>query len=408
MLSARGPSASLEAESTPHFETQLRTVLGDLRTALRELLVESGADPSRPQHVARHLGLDKTLAWKVARLATATDPVASLPMVPGESGMEILLRAAAKVSTPEAAITRVREALRAFDQLVATHADDRATLELMATELLPAADRAERDEAARRLAFQGNSAIWGLRARARFATYFAAPTSGKPGRLDLAFIGGLLGFRRLREASRTTIFQEELYRDDGSPLHVASEPFFPLTNGAANGAQGIPLLPEFCRPNLPPLRKIATRLGAIYEVPEGPVGRAHSADYVYGQIERNVASAYRDEVDRYGDHPTRLFAPVETAQIDLLIDQSLGFRMPPEASLHSMLSADNTAPHEWTRDQLPLYDAPQFLGSGQQCLASPIMPRPRVRPKRRCSLPRRGVIASAAAPPSSPPPAPRR
>lgn len=375
MSASSGQEITDEHHLLPPFPDHVRAVVGELSAALFELLTATGTQPSRPQHVARQLGLDKSLAWKVARLATAANPIAAIPLVPGESGIEILLRAAAKARAPAEILARARDAAAAFDRLVSVHAEDRATLELMANELLPPEDRAERDDAARRLAFQGNSAIFGVRARARFGAYVVAP-SAETNLLDLMFVAGLVGFRRIRANARAPLFQHQLYHDDGSPLAATSSPIAP----PPPGADGMPILGEFCRPTVPPIRRTQVLNGQLYELTEGPVGRTHSADCVYSICDRAGASAHATKLDQFGEHSTYVLVPIEAVQADLLIHRSLPFTMPPEVSLFGMIPTSPRSPQDRHRDRLPIAETAErvpLLGGANHLdgLETPLFPR---------------------------------
>src|SRR5262245_34675190 len=45
-----------------------------MQAAFTDLLAGAGLSGARPTEVGRHLGLDKTLAWKVSRVVEAVDP----------------------------------------------------------------------------------------------------------------------------------------------------------------------------------------------------------------------------------------------------------------------------------------------------------------------------------------------
>ncbi len=78
------------------FEDETKDVLQRLRTALNDLLVSVGADPTRPQDVARQLGINKNLTWKISKIIRETDPGAVVPQIPGKEGFRILMRATRK------------------------------------------------------------------------------------------------------------------------------------------------------------------------------------------------------------------------------------------------------------------------------------------------------------------------
>ena len=149
------------------FDLQCRTCALDLQNALRALYAAVGADPARPQEVSRQFKLNKNLTWKVAKVIQSVDPIEAVPLIPGSEGMEILL-CAMEASGPYASpVSAVRSTLAAFEDMVRTHVGDRPTLEL----LMDGMSRGGRTlEVSRKLAFRGNSGIWGVQARVRSMT----------------------------------------------------------------------------------------------------------------------------------------------------------------------------------------------------------------------------------------------
>ena len=96
---AEAASAALE---------RLRKVTSGLLESIPKL------DPARPVDVANALGLDLKLAWRMFRLARATDPFEGVRHVPGAVGYRIWTEAAAAHAAPK---SLVREAAEAYPQL---------------------------------------------------------------------------------------------------------------------------------------------------------------------------------------------------------------------------------------------------------------------------------------------------
>ena len=60
--------------TVPEFPEHLQTALQALRAAIIELLSAVGADPGKPQDLARRFGLNKNLTWKVSKIICESDP----------------------------------------------------------------------------------------------------------------------------------------------------------------------------------------------------------------------------------------------------------------------------------------------------------------------------------------------
>ena len=84
------------AKTLTEFETECNARVGQLKTAFIELYDSIGADPQKPQDVARTLRVNKTLTWNLARLISAADALAALAHVPGKASLEKVIQASAK------------------------------------------------------------------------------------------------------------------------------------------------------------------------------------------------------------------------------------------------------------------------------------------------------------------------
>ncbi|MCA9299565.1 MAG: hypothetical protein KDA28_10890, partial [Phycisphaerales bacterium] len=173
-------------DDTPRFETDCRDAVQNLRGALLDLYVAVGADPSRPQDVARRFRLNKNLTWKIAKIIQAEDALQAAPLVPGASGMDILISAMAEAAPNDDLVRQTRAALDRFERVIELHCGDRATLEMA----LDGGDTRQLEKS-RKLAFRGNCGLWGLQATARVTAQFIAPNDTNPDLLDAGQLTGL-------------------------------------------------------------------------------------------------------------------------------------------------------------------------------------------------------------------------
>lgn len=351
------------------FSVELNGVLDHLRAAITELLSAIDVDPSVPYAVSRQLGINKNLAWKVCRIVSTTDSWECVELLPGTQGMDIFLNAVTALGAEPRHISAIRAALAEFDALVETHAGNRRTLDLMlaSDEHAPS----EPMEETRRLAFEGNSAIWGLQARVRFGAYFVAPNAQDPDWVDTINLGGLIDVRRLRPEVTAPVFMAHAYNDDGTSRNAHHERLDPT---AADDDASF-LMPRFCSASAPAL--VPVRRGGIvrYELPRGPVGRTALASWVFGARIPKLGMAYQDEHNRYGQHSTRLFVPVEHLFIDLFIHRSLPFASTVTRGLYSQISGEPFTGVAREGDQLPLRERIQEIGGRPPAVATPLLPR---------------------------------
>lgn len=353
------------------FPTEFEQSLQGLRGALTEVLEALDCNPGVPQAMARRFGINKNLAWKVSKIVHAVDGAEALPHVPGPAGLGILLTALEKAGARDAELAGLRRAVDGFDRMIERHAGDRAQLELMIASSRPIAPENGAHEAGRKLAFQGNSAIFGVQAKVRFATQFIAPNEGGDGWLDAASLTGFVEFRRLRSTAAWPLVSDVAINDDDSPLPVSGEPLDP--DGAREA--GFPLIPEFCSEPHPEVRAVRLTGGTLYELCEGPVGNTSAFTCTLGWVERRFARKYRDERNSHGEHFAKLNTPCELVQFDLFVHRELEFAMPPQLLLRSQMElGQDFAPSAHRRFVLPHAEILQDLGSSPPVVATPHVP----------------------------------
>lgn len=335
------PETLAKADQTDglSFAAEVRIVSHGVRTAFANLASATRVDASKPRVLARDLGVDKTLAWKLSRIVTDPNLLAAIALVPGRSAQRILLDSFERVGAGEQLVEQARVALDTFEQMVKTHADDRETFEMMLSSVTDAG-QAERDEAQRRLAFQGNSASWGVQARVRFCTYIACPSSD-PDFGTTAVVGGLMDFRRLRRKIPWTLAATLWVDDDGRPM--AEQPIVPL-DPDVSGFDMIPLLRQYSSPGLPPIRRTRRADGvAQYQIVDGEVGNTGAFTCVTGWKYQRVPK-WRSAHDLTSEYSIGVSTPAELLQLDLLVHRESSPPFTPELHVYSLLPGESPNP----------------------------------------------------------------
>lgn len=327
-------------ELPPPFEAHVREVVHRIRGAFAEVLVAVGADATRPQAVSRQLNLASGLTWKICRLIGAENSFAVIPLIPRRAGLNILIDAFARAEAPPDLIRQVQRAVEEFEHMVKLHSGDRETLEMMLGNLTDAGQQ-ERDESHRRLAFRGNSAMWGVQARLQLCTNFIAPGTD-PNMVDLAWLSGLVDFRRLKREATWAMAAARKTIDDGSEMPLGE---IRALDPAFDGPDKAPLMGEFCSKPLPEIRIDHGRdLVTRYELVEGPVGNTAAATCIVGLYGRNFVRRRRGQADTIGEHYARLYTPVEVLVHDLFVHRELTHALSPTVALYSQLPSVATYP----------------------------------------------------------------
>ena len=349
------------------FEHDCETALSGLRVAVLELYGALGAPAEQPQEVARAFGLDKNLTWKVSRLLGTPDAADALQFLPGAGALRILLRAMEGAGSER--VERVQSAYDHLDEVVQTHLGDRSTLQLVLDGIGPG--RAEPLEASRKLAFRGNSGVWGVQARAKVTIAALAPNADRPDRLDTAFVRGYLGFRRLRSASSWPLSTRRDWYGDGQAYKPGARPLEP-----DQVENGLPILREFTTAPGPvfELRRMPT--GFYFVLPPGPVGNSAAFDCFLGEVSRAEVPRYHEGSDRFGEFSTSITAPIEYQLLDVILHRDLAEQFEPEAFLYGNPLGERVGGStDPTQTHLPLGDQVHRLPGSPPVVATPIYPR---------------------------------
>jgi hypothetical protein len=358
---------------SPHqFQAAIRADMLRFRSALGEATAGVGADPTRPQALARRLGLDKSLAWHLSKILAGGDALATVPHLPGRAGLQIVLASFERAGAASLDVDALRDAIAALERTIDTHCGDRATLEMMLGSS-QANGSAAREEAQRKQLFQGASAVWGVQARVHLSAHFVAPSAGDDDLLDTAVLSGLVDFVRLRPDVPWAVATVRRFTGEGvTAAPGIVEPVDPGVDPA-----GAPLLREFCSHPLPELRVAAGAPGTTrYEIVEGPVGHTAACTCVTAWIDRRCVSRWRTPDDRFGEHLVHICTPAKLLVHDLFIHRDLPFELPPQLGMYGMLPGGPEYPHGG-RDQgkLAVTVGVIDLGASPPDVTMPEMPR---------------------------------
>ncbi len=321
------------------FENQCRSAVLGLRGSLLELYAAAGAAPDRPQDVARQFSLNKNLTWKISRIFQTDEAFEAASLLPGRSGVEILLAAMSKGGGVDEQIDKVRAAAQAIEEMIAEHAGDRPTFDL----LLDGMTSQEPLRKSRELAFRGNSGTWGIQAQTRVTAQFLAPSTSQPDTLDITLVGGVVGGRRLRPLTSWPLLHVASYQDYGS-RREDGRLREPLTEHRSDhGDADTWLLREFCAGALPDITVREHGNGSIYEIGDGPVGRQGDFTCLFGYCERSAVPRYRDDENRFGELFSTVSLPAETLLFDTFVHRDLTEALSPVAELYGNLRVGPTA-----------------------------------------------------------------
>ncbi len=296
---------------------------------MRALLDEAGLRNAKAADVGRALGLDKSLAWKVARFIRDEDPSRAARHMPGSGGVDIVIKAAGACGVGDDRIEAMRAADRALREFVEQHAGDRRSFEAM---FAAGGGAGALEQDVRRELFRAASAAWGVRARTQFLTLGLRPSLTVAGAIDFVKVGGFVELERLREDVPWIISRLTMNDDAGRDAHqVVREALEPSVNG------GMALLTRHCSHPVPPMRRFAEK-GVVYdELAPGSVGRRGATTVVMGERYIAVASHVRGPGNEWAVYPLTIRTPVEGMQFDLLLHPDLAHFGPARVAKRGLL-----------------------------------------------------------------------
>ena len=360
---------NLPAIGGAELSNELSRVVGDLRTALTELITTAGGDPTKPQAISRQFGVNRNLAWKMSRIVAASEPAEAVNHVPGSAGVSIYVSALQQAGGSAAAGARVKSSLDSLGRIVEVHAGDRRSLEVMLTHLSRGTQRSQGLLDQRKLAYQGNCGVLGVQARVQIGMSIMAPNATNPDGVDAVRVGGLVDYRRLRSNVRWLLFRSATIHDDGTTVGEAR--IEPLDRDA-NTATNVPVIREFCSTPMPRLDAVVGGAETYYELVEGPVGNTGALTCIYGSHTRMIGGRYREEKNEHAEMALNIITPVEMLVFDLFIHEQLSDLMPPELAVYSR--ADGRPLHlRASREHslLPIEVGAQDLGWGMSVGSTP-------------------------------------
>ena len=313
----------MDNSTLPRFADVLQKHVRKLQDSLQSLCESIHADISVPYPLSKRLGIDKNLTWKAARILQATSAPQALKHLPGKNGRELFLNAFRRAGAPEQLIQDVAVAVRALEETVQLHTDDRETLELVLDGIPD--EQGVLLETSRHLAFRGNSGVWGVQAHARLTTTILTPAArtvgdGQPNRVDRLQVEGFRRFRRLREGTPRAVLYLHSPLDESPPAGaLRTEPLDP----GAPLSPGLSLLTEFCTAPRPQVSLVPCRGGVVIEMAEGPIGNPGAVDLVIAEQRQACAPAWAPDPGTVLRQRAELDVPVEFLLFDLLMHRDL-------------------------------------------------------------------------------------
>ncbi|MFT3686910.1 MAG: hypothetical protein QM783_18645 [Phycisphaerales bacterium] len=170
-----------------------------MQTVCRELsrlLASMPTTIARTQDLERALKVDNPLASRVWRLASATDAITAVELLPTVNQLKAVIKAAARAGAKATATERASSAIEALESYIDLHAGDMGQFEALVARAGGGKDGAAGAASEslklkhRRAAFKTNSQVWELQARSFAACAIFHEADRSPQSEDVAFFRG--------------------------------------------------------------------------------------------------------------------------------------------------------------------------------------------------------------------------
>jgi len=310
----------LSSEISIDVRSDSEAVLSDIGLSLRAVLAAIYEGTPAPRHLEKLLGLHKTLCWRVLQVAFARDPLAAAPYLPGDEGMEKLLKAAQRAGAQRTICETVRAGVARYRDLARAHAGDRASFEVMLMSLAAPRETTVELKAARRAGYRSTSYLWGVQTAVRILAVIINPHAD--GSVDLATIRGHVRARRVREQGLLRL-SRTIEHDTDAPdkRRVVAVPIDPDSL-----VGGVPILPQFSTKPLPRLDAIALPGQNVeYCFADQHVGEQSAVTIFTGEIRRGLQGArWRSEGNTSNAMMMAVRDPVGLGVIDLWAPPEFG------------------------------------------------------------------------------------
>lgn len=331
--------------------------------------------PSGPQALSARLGIDKVLASRLLKAVRVTDPISVVHRMPGPEPLRRVLGALEGIGVSAGLLADARAAVDRFDHLIRHELGDRGSLDAIVSAWVPEARR-EFELRRKQAAYRAISQLRGAETGVILATVLVHP-SKTDGRLDIVWINGLIGLRRLRPGAIVKLATRNMNRDRGERAPRAMD-------GHAVGDLSSLLLTDYCSSPLPQM-KIAHAGDVTHYVLDGDAfGPGSGVDIVFAEVNR-------EELNRFAAAPAPgaggavrrayMFAevsvPAAVLQFDVLVHKDVFPGGDPALRIHDTSFEGIADFNNRARDidQLDLLEFIEPLGVGPVRFRSTDVPR---------------------------------
>ena len=355
---------SPEATEAPDLEGAIRALGERLGGAMAPLIEAAGGAAAGPQRVAEALGVDKVLASRLLKSLRTEDPVSRLHHSPGPDPLRRAIKGARRrLGADAAAVSAALSAVDDFETFLADRIGDRSALTSLLAAWSPEV-RQEFELRRKQAAWRAVSELRGVSVDLDVSSVLIHP-SRRTDRLDVTWLLGLIGLRRLRPGVTVEATTQRI-TEDGDARRPLDLDGAPLRDRAPSQ------LIEFC--THPPARIRAERTGDLlrYVLAGDDYGPGAEADLLLAEVnEAELVASVPPGSGRRAWFYADVTTPAKKLVLDVVLHRDVYPGAAPELLLYDTASKGIADVNDRSRDpdRLDLFEHVRTLERGLDDIA---------------------------------------
>lgn len=350
---------SPDITEAPDLEAAIRALGERLGGAMAPIIEAAGGAAAGPQRIAEALGVDKVLVSRVLKSLRTDDPVSRLHHSPGPDPLRRAIKGARRrLDVDESAAAEALAAADEFETFLSERIGDRSALTSLLAAWSPEV-RQEFELRRKQAAWRAISELRGVSVDLDVSAVLVHP-SATAGRLDVTWLLGLIGLRRLRPGVTVEATTQRITEDDDArcPLDLDGAPLRDRAPGQ---------LTEFC--THPPARIRAERTGDLlrYVLAGDDYGPGAEADLLLAEVnEAELVASVPPGSGRRAWFYADVTTPSKKLVLDVVVHRDIYPGAAPELLLYDTASKGIADVNDRSRDpdRLDLFEQLRTLEGG--------------------------------------------
>ena len=296
------------------------------------------------------LGLDKSLASRIAKALRENDELKALHAVPTPKGLQLVERALQERGVGKATLEKLASAIDTYREILAEFSGGRTGLEATLAGWIPE-ERAGAERDARRLIFRGLTTVEGTRTGTIYNSVYILPSPADPSKYDLLVVAVREDLRRLRadeEIPLTSITGKNSAGDgpenrlllDGTEL--LDDPDSGERTASGKDPRSL-VLEELCSSPAPKLELVTRGNSAVVRISRESLDVNEIATVAFGW---RMNGYFTKKLAEEGNCPHFSFTasgPAECMTVDLFVHKDFKLTSDPVAAVVRHIDVDHGA-----------------------------------------------------------------